>query len=185
MTTREIAIKWWGMLGTLAHMQLAHGFDPERFPEPPKIPPFKAPTVTGREVEQMWENAGKPSTSMEFDGMQPSELLGRVVKIYESHTNTVTFSFILAVTKTSFSVFNGPTFDIKSGSKRGGGSWDTTRCELSTREAWSEHNKEVKAKADRRKLVNAIIDHMQRRDGIAPTMEQLEAAAKELGLVKA
>lgn len=184
METREIAIKWWNMLGTLSRMQFAHGLDAERFPEPPRIPPFKSPELTGREIELIWDNAGKPSTSMVFRNMQPSELLGRVVRI-EYSNGRIDFSFIIAVTKTSFVVYNGSSnFDIKNGSKRGGGSWDTTQCELSTREAWDVFSKEMRAKRERDKLKNAIIDHTQRKDGFAPTLEQLKAAAEALGLVK-
>jgi len=41
MENREIALKLWNMLGTLPKMQFAHGFDPERFPEPSEIPPLQ------------------------------------------------------------------------------------------------------------------------------------------------
>lgn len=186
MTTRETAIKWWGMLGTKAQMQHAHGLDPERFPAPMAIPPFKAPEgLTGREIEQMWEAFGKPGVSMEFGEHEPQELLGRVVKVIHHGVKPLMFSFIEGVASNSFHVFNGGTFNIHTGSSTKRSAWDSAHCELSTREEWTRHSEEAKAQAKRRKLINAIIDHLQRKDGFAPTTEQVEAAAKELGLVKA
>lgn len=183
METREIALKWWSMLGTLPQMQFAHGFDPERFPEPSEVPPFKEPTVTGREVEAMWNKAGKPSVSMEFEDMEPKELLGRVVKIHHSH-GMVDFSFVTVVTKFSFHAFNSLVKFKLNGCAQNSNAWHPTRCELSTREEWRAFSEEMKAKRKHNKLVNAIIDHLQRKDNFAPSENQLKDAAKALGLTE-
>jgi len=183
MENREIALKLWNMLGTLPKMQFAHGFDPERFPEPSEIPPFKEPTVTGREVEAMWNKAGKPSVSMKFENMEPKELLGRVVKIHQSHGG-IQFSFVHAVTKFTFHAFNFPSKFGLNGSAKNSDTWHPTWCELSTRQEWAAFNVEMKAKRERNNLVNAIIDLLQRKDDLAPSVDQLKDAAKTLGLTE-
>lgn len=173
------------MLGTKPRMQFACNMDPERFPPVPKVPPFEDPFVTGREVEQIWKNAGKPSISMEFDELTSVELLGRVVKIHVSHAIEPSFSYIEAVTHISFMLHNnGVEFSVGTGSAIKALGMERTYCELTTRAEWDEHANKMKAVRERNKLVNAIIDLVQRKDSLAPTMEQLQAAANAMGLVK-
>lgn len=183
MKTREQAIKWWGMLGTKAQMQHAHGLDPKRFPAPSDIPPFKVPEgLTGREIERMWEAYGKPSVAMEFDALLPNELLGRVVKVEGS--KGIDFSFIEEVVPPFFFfVFRVGDFDIKTGSYKMKDEF-VTKCTLSTREEFEKFSDQMKERRRRNKCINAIIDHLQRKDGFAPTMEQIEAAAKALDLIR-
>lgn len=183
MTTREQAIAWWNVLSNAGRMAFCNKMDSDRF-KTVGIPPWPDPTVTGREIEQMWE-MNRPSTSMDIRELGPDDLMGRVVKVTGGPSNITMFSFVKMVSDSNFRVFNcNATFKVRIGSQRGRGTEPPFLCELASREEWDKFADEERAKTARKRLVDDIIKQAQRSGYLASTDEQLKAAAEALGLVK-
>jgi hypothetical protein len=185
MSNRAVALEWWDLLSNAGRIAFANKMDPERFPTQGIIPPFNDPTVTGREVEKMWNDAGQPSISMDITKLKSGNLMGRIVKVVDEHTgDVVEFSFVNMIGPNTFRLFNHPlTFEIGAGlpvEKR-----QSRICIMASRDEWGLFANEMKEQRKMHLLKQAIIEQVNRDRYPQPTKAQLEAAAAALGLTKA
>lgn len=144
--------------------------------------------ATGFQIEDLWNLMGNPKSFKDFP---PDELVGKSVVYRSGQTNVSHSSFfkkIERVTKTGFRIegvtglfdFNGERKWLSDRSD-----WSTiSECQLITEEEKVVIARMWKAKKEMKQLKEDIITQVERTGFAASTLEQLEAAATALGLVK-
>jgi hypothetical protein len=180
LSARESSIKWWNRISDKWKQEcvVRHGDHPPRHHD----------NLTGREIEAIWVKCGNPSPSDVFGQIENVEdLLGRCVELIAGGRNGgTTFHEITSVTKFGFRISQGigqdpSLYSAKNGKLRGSGEeWYPEECRLVTVEYVLKESRAKRELARAKKAREAILHEVNSN---RPTIEQLEAACKALGLV--
>ena len=170
-TARESALRWWNLLTDLGkNLVTTH-------------PAYRDPsTLTGREIEKVWNDRGQPSFSTNMRNLIGPELIGRAVEI-SGGTDINTYSTVISVRKQYFKVDGSKElYQIGSGRRRGdAGAWRPVRAKVISPEFVNEELARRKAERHLNLTKEQLIHEI--KSGRC-TIEQLEAACVALGMVK-